>query len=209
MSGRSDRADVVIIDTGGANLGSVRYALERLETRVRVSRDADEIRSASHVIMPGVGAAAWAMNHLHESGLVDLIGTLKQPVLGICLGLQLMFESSAEGDVACLGLMSGRVKALPGGPGLRLPHMGWNQLVWQHDDPLARGFDGSEWFYFVHGYAAPAASAVAISQHGQPFAAIVRRDNFVACQFHPEKSAGAGRRLLENFLQTEPTRSTA
>jgi glutamine amidotransferase len=153
------------------------------------------------VILPGVGAAAWSMNALAEHGLVDVIRGLTQPVLGICLGLQLLFESSDEGETPCLGILPGRVRRLETGPGLRLPHMGWNRLDWRVADPLAAGLDGGEWFYFVHSFAAPADDAVATSGHGREFAAVVRRDNFAACQFHPEKSASAGSRLLKNFLE--------
>ena len=166
-----------------------------------LTRDAAEISAASHVILPGVGAAAWAMNALREHDLVDVIRGLTQPVLGVCLGLQLMFESSEEGDTPCLGLIPGRVTRLPAEPGLRLPHMGWNQLAWKGDDLLARGLNGDEWFYFVHSYAAPAEAAVATSEHGREFAAVVRHNNFAACQFHPEKSAAAGALLLRNFLE--------
>lgn len=193
---------VAIINSGGTNLGSVQNALNRLGVESVLTRDADTIRSASRVILPGVGAAAWSMNALREAGLIDVIQGLTQPVLGICLGLQLLFESSEEGDVDCLGLIPGRVQKLQVDDSLRLPHMGWNQLDWVADDPLAKGLDGSEWFYFVHGFAAPTEHAVATSQHGQPIAAVVRHRNFAACQFHPEKSAGAGARLLRNFLET-------
>ncbi len=192
---------IAVINSGGANLGSVVQALNRLGAESVLTRDVDEVRGASRVILPGVGAAAWSMNALREHGLVDVIRGLTQPVLGVCLGLQLMFESSEEGDTPCLGLIPGRVTRLPAEPGLRLPHMGWNRLAWKADDPLARGLDGHEWFYFVHSYAAPAGSAVATSEHGREFAAIVRRGNFAACQFHPEKSAAAGARLLRNFLE--------
>ncbi|HKL50165.1 MAG TPA: imidazole glycerol phosphate synthase subunit HisH [Wenzhouxiangellaceae bacterium] len=192
---------IAVINSGGANLGSVVQALNRLGAESVLTRDADEIRGASRVILPGVGAAAWSMNALREHGLVDVIRGLTQPVLGVCLGLQLMFESSEEGDTLCLGLIPGRVTRLPAAPGLRLPHMGWNRLTWTAEDPLARGMDGSEWFYFVHSYAAPAAGAVATSTHGREFAAVVRRENFAACQFHPEKSAAAGARVLQNFLE--------
>lgn len=191
---------LAIINSGGSNLGSVQHALHRLGVEPVLTKDGDVIRSADKVILPGVGAAAWAMNALREAGLVEVIRGLRQPVLGICLGLQLMFESSEEGEADCLGLIPGRVNKLQAGDDLRLPHMGWNQLEWVADDPLARGLDGSEWFYFVHGFAAPADHAVAVSQHGQRFAAVVRHNNFTACQFHPEKSAGAGARLLANFL---------
>lgn len=192
---------VAVIDSGGANLGSVVHALGRLGVEGRLTRDAGEIGAAGRVILPGVGAAGWAMNALAGAGLVDVIRGLTQPVLGICLGLQLLFERSEEGDVECLGILPGRVRKLEGGAGLRLPHMGWNRLDWQADDPLARGLDTDAWFYFVHGYAAPVDAAVASASHGQLFAAVVRRGNFAACQFHPEKSAGAGARLLRNFLE--------
>ncbi|MGK7296754.1 MAG: imidazole glycerol phosphate synthase subunit HisH [Candidatus Wenzhouxiangella sp. M2_3B_020] len=192
---------IAVIDSGGANLGSVIQALNRLGAEGVLTRDADVIRGAERVILPGVGAAAWSMNALAEHGLADVIRGLTQPVLGICLGLQLLFESSAEGNTPCLGLVPGRVEKLETGPGLRLPHMGWNQLDWRVDEPLSRGLDGSEWFYFVHSYAAPAEHAVAISRHGRDFAAVIRQGNFAACQFHPEKSAGPGRRILRNFLE--------
>jgi len=191
---------IAVINSGGANLGSVVQALNRLGVESVLSADAAVIRSASRVILPGVGAAGWAMQSLRGHGLVDVIRGLTQPVLGICLGLQLLFESSAEGETECLGVLPGRVERLPAAPGLRLPHMGWNTLQWTAADPLADGLTGEEWFYFVHGYAAPAESAVAVSRHGAPFASVVRRGNFAACQFHPEKSAAAGARLLRNFL---------
>ncbi|MDT8438971.1 MAG: imidazole glycerol phosphate synthase subunit HisH [Wenzhouxiangellaceae bacterium] len=193
---------IAVINSGGANLGSVVQALHRLGADSVLTADAEVIRSASRVILPGVGAAAWAMNALQSRGLDDVIRDLTQPVLGICLGLQLLFESSEEGDCACLGLIPGRVRHLPETPGLRLPHMGWNRLNWQTNDPLAAGLDGDEWFYFVHSYAAPAEAAVATSEHGARFAAVVRHENFVACQFHPEKSAAAGARILQNFLRS-------
>ena len=193
---------IAVINSGGANLGSVVHALNRLGAESVLTRDAAEIRSASRVILPGVGAAAWAMNALREAGLVEVIRELSQPVLGICLGLQLLFERSEEGDAECLGLIPGTVRKLEVRADQRLPHMGWNQLEWTApDDPLARGLSGEEWFYFVHSYAAPVADAVAISEHGQSFAAVVRRGNFAACQFHPEKSAAAGARILANFLE--------
>jgi len=192
---------IAVIDSGGANLGSVVQALNRLGAENVLTRDADVIRQASRVILPGVGAAKWSMNALAAHGLVEVIRGLTQPVLGVCLGLQLLFESSEEGDVPCLGLIPGRVNRLAEAPGLRLPHMGWNRLKWIADDTLARGMDGSEWFYFVHSYAAPAGAAVATSEHGREFAAIVRHENFAACQFHPEKSAAAGALFLRNFLE--------
>jgi imidazole glycerol-phosphate synthase subunit HisH len=194
---------VAVIDSGGANIASVLHALHRLGAEARLTRDPGEIRAAERVILPGVGSAGAAMAQLRAAGLVELIRSLTQPVLGICLGLQLLYESSAEGDVDCLGLIPGRVEKLTVDDSLRLPHMGWNQLDWTvPDDPLARGLGNQDWYYFVHSYAAPVEHVVATSHHGQLFAAVVRRGNFAACQFHPEKSATAGTRLLGNFLAT-------
>ena len=193
---------IAVINSGGANLGSVVHALNRLGAESVLTRDANEIRAASRVILPGVGAAASAMNALREAGLVEVIRGLTQPVLGICLGLQLLFERSDEGDADCLGLIPGSVRKLEVKAGQRLPHMGWNQLTWTDpNDVLGRGLTGREWFYFVHSYAAPLAAATAISEHGERFAAVVRHGNFAACQFHPEKSAAAGATILANFLQ--------
>ena len=200
---RAKPMTVAVINSGGANLGSVVHALRRLGAECTLTRDVDEIRSAERVVLPGVGSAGAAMAALRECGLVEVISELTQPVLGICLGLQLLFERSEEGDTACLGLLPGTVRHLKVNPELRLPHMGWNQLEWQRqDDPLAAGLHGDEWFYFVHSYGAPTDHAVATGRHGQTFAAIVRHNNFAACQFHPEKSAAAGARLLKNFLGT-------
>lgn len=193
---------VAVIDSGGANLGSVVQALNRLGVESLLTRDGRAVQRASHVILPGVGAAAAAMQALRQAALIDTLKSLTQPVLGICLGLQLLFERSDEGNVECLGLLSGRVQPLPQQAGLRLPHMGWNQLDWTVDDPLAQGLDGQEWFYFVHSFAAPVEQAIATSEHAQRFAAVVRSNNFAACQFHPEKSARAGSRLLQNFLSS-------
>lgn len=193
-------AAVAVIDSGGANLGSVVHALNRLGAESLLTRDAEAIRATGRVILPGVGAAAWAMASLREAGLVEVIRDLTQPVLGICLGMQLLFEHSEEGDSPCLGILPGRVRTLEISAGLRLPHMGWNRLTWKSDDPLRRGLDEADRFYHVHSYAASAEGAIAVCEHGRPFAAVVRRNNFAACQFHPEKSARPGARFLENFL---------
>jgi glutamine amidotransferase len=193
--------DVVLIDSGGANIGSVRYALERLGAYARQSADAAEIASADRVILPGVGAAAAGMARLRELGLVDVVRELRQPLLGICLGMQLLFESSEEGDVECLGLLSGRVRRLPAAPGIRVPHMGWNALQRHRDDPLLTGIEGGEQAYFVHSYAAPVTGdTLASCEHGIEFAAVVRRGHRFGAQFHPERSASVGARLFENFL---------
>jgi glutamine amidotransferase len=191
---------VVLLDSGGANLGSVRGAFARLGVAAPVTSDWATIRAATHVLLPGVGAAGAAMARLRDNGLDRLIPTLTQPLLGICIGMQLLFEHSDEGDTPCLGLLPGRVRRLPASPGVRVPHMGWNQLDTVADNPLVAGLAG-QWVYYVHGFAAPVgAHAVASSTHGEAFAAVVQRGRVMGCQFHPERSAAAGRRLLRNFL---------
>lgn len=193
---------LAIIDSGGANIASVRFALQRLGAESTFTADPAQIRSAERVILPGVGAAATAMDHLREQGLVDCIRQLTQPVLGICLGMQLLFDGSDEGDVDCLGLIPGRLKHFPDTPGLRVPHMGWNAATTVREDPLVQGFAERPWFYFVHSYYAPVSEAtIAATHHGLSFSAMVQRDNFRGAQFHPERSADAGAQVLKNFLE--------
>jgi imidazole glycerol-phosphate synthase subunit HisH len=193
--------NVVLIDSGGANIGSVRYAFERLGVDACLTADPEAIRAADRVILPGVGAAQAGMARLRELELVQLIRGLRQPLLGICLGMQLLFDSSDEGDVECLGLIPGRVRRMDGGPGLRVPHMGWNTLQRSRDDALLQGIEDGEHAYFVHGYAAPVSEhTLATTEHGERFAAVVRRGRCWGAQFHPERSASVGARLLQNFL---------
>ena len=201
MSGAS-AIDVVLIDCGGANIGSVRYALERLGVQAQLSADSARISAATHVILPGVGAAAPAMQRLRELDLIETICGLRQPLLGICLGMQLLYESSEEGDVQCLGLLPGRVLKLVESPGIRVPHMGWNTLRIERESALLDGIGNHAYAYFVHGYAAPVdAATLASCTHGHAFSAVVRRDHIHGAQFHPERSAAAGQRLLANFLE--------
>ncbi|KFN46065.1 imidazole glycerol phosphate synthase subunit HisH [Arenimonas metalli] len=196
---------VVLVDSGGANIGSVRYALERLGVSAEMTADAGTILAADRVILPGVGAAAPAMARLQQMNLVDLLRGLRQPLLGICLGMQLLFEGSEEGEVACLGLVPGRVRKMPASPGVRVPHMGWNRLRPTRPDPLLAGVAAGAQAYFVHSFAAPVtADCLASCEHGQPFAAMVRRGNVAGAQFHPERSGAVGARLLQNFLQADP-----
>lgn len=195
--------DVAVVDAGGANLGSVRCALERLGATPRIVRDPDALAGATHVILPGVGAATPAMRLLRERGFDDALRGLQVPLLGICLGMQLLFERSEEGDVACLGLLRGSVRRMPPARGVRVPHMGWNRLRARRASPLLAGIDDGAWAYFVHGYAAPVTSdCVAECTHGTAFAAIVHKGLVAGAQFHPERSAGAGARLLRNFIGT-------
>ena len=195
--------NLVLVDSGGANIGSVRYALQRLGVESRLSADPAEIRAADRVILPGVGAAGPGMARLRELGLVDTLRGLRQPLLGICLGMQLLFESSEEGEVECLGLLPGRIRKLADAPGLRVPHMGWNQLRSLRGNTVIEGIADEAYAYFVHSYAAPVTDdCVAATEHGEPFAAVVARNNVFGAQFHPERSAAVGARLLRNFLET-------
>ncbi|CAN5224360.1 imidazole glycerol phosphate synthase subunit HisH [soil metagenome] len=198
MSNASRR--VVLLDSGGANLGSVQAAFARLGVDAPVSSDPAVIAEATHLVLPGVGAAASAMARLRENGLDKLIPTTTQPLLGICIGMQLLYEGSEEGDTECLGLLPGRVRKLVPSPGVRIPHMGWNQLQAGGAHPLVQGLDGEN-VYFVHSYAAPTDdNTLASCDHGQQFAAVVSRGRVSGAQFHPERSSTAGARLLANFL---------
>lgn len=196
---------LVVVDAGGANLGSVRSALERLGVSAPPTLDADAIAAAGRVLLPGVGAAAPVMRRLREAGLVDLLRGLRVPLLGICVGMQVLYERSEEGDTDCLGLLRGEVRKLRGGAGVRVPHMGWNRLEARRESPLLQGIDGGH-AYFVHGYAADAddPACVASVEHGGHHAALVVRDNIAGAQFHPERSAEVGARLLRNFLDWRP-----
>ena len=194
----------VIIDSGGANLASLQFAFERLGARAHVTANAAEIRAAARVILPGVGAAGDAMKRLHDSGVAALLPTLTQPVLGICLGMQLLFRHSEEGSTDCLGVIPESVRRLKAAPGLPVPHMGWNQLNRLEDDPILEGIGASDYVYFVHSYAAPvSAVTLATTDYGVTVSAVVRKGNFWGAQFHPERSAGTGARLLANFLRIE------
>lgn len=196
-----------IIDYGAGNIRSVANALERAGADYCLTADAAVIQAADHVVLPGVGEAAWAMERLRQRGLDRLVPALRQPVLGICIGLQLMCAGSEEGDVRCLGLFDTEVRrlsAVPDGDGggrLKVPHVGWN-TVEQPRGPLFEGLPGGTFFYYVHSFAADVCAATAArTVYGRPFAAALSCGNFHGVQFHPEKSGAAGARLLENFLR--------
>ena len=194
---------IAIIDSGGANIASVRFALERLGVDSVLTADPAVILAAERVILPGVGAAPVAMAQLARAGLVECIRGLTQPVLGICLGMQLLFERSEEGDTPLLGLVGGTCGAFDPGMGLTVPHMGWNRLLPKGEGrhPLLSGVEDGAHVYFVHSYAAPvSADTVASCSYGVDFTALVARGNFMGAQFHPERSGPVGARILGNFL---------
>jgi glutamine amidotransferase len=198
----SSSTQLAIIDSGGANIASLQLAVERLGVPADLTTDPARLHSASHVILPGVGAAADCMSRLQSAGLVDTIRGLRQPLLGICVGMQLLFESSEEGDVTCLGMLPGRVRRLPNRGDLPVPHMGWNQLEFDTGSPLLNDINVGDYVYFVHSYAAPlTAATLATTNYGESFSAVVQQNNVYGAQFHPERSAQVGAQLLRNFLQ--------
>jgi imidazole glycerol-phosphate synthase subunit HisH len=191
---------VVVVDNGGANTASVLFALERLGAPASLSADAARIAAAPRVILPGVGAARDGMQRLARSGLDSVIRGLRQPLLGICLGMQLLYEGSAEGETDCLALIPGRARRFDTGPDRPVPHMGWNTLA-PSACALLAGIEAGDYVYFVHSYALPPGpDTVATCEYGGRFCAAVSRGNFHGVQFHPERSAAVGARLLANFL---------
>ena len=190
----------VIIDTGCANLASVRFALERLDTPVTVSADASTILSAERIILPGVGSAQAAMAQLEQRNLLSVLPEIEQPLLGICLGMQLLGEYSDEGNTSLPGLLPFTTRRLQ--PGNQpLPHMGWNTLE-PVDHPLFAGIKKGDYVYFVHSYAVAESNfTLAACEYGQRFSAAVGRDNIMGVQFHPERSGKTGTQILKNFLE--------
>ena len=194
---------VAVVSYGAGNVASVQFALERLGATVRLTADPVEIAKAERVILPGVGAAGYAMQRLNALGLVEPLRRFKRPLLGVCLGQQLLFETSAEdGGVDLLGLIPGRVEAIAPAPSRPSPHMGWSRLTIRRPDPLLEGVKDGDWAYFVHGFVCPDGPAtLAAANYGIPVPAVVNSANRWGCQFHPERSAAAGARILKNFLE--------
>lgn len=193
---------IAVIRYGAGNVLSVMNALSRLGCEAVLTDDPEAIRSADKVIFPGVGEASSAMAYLDSHGLSDVIRGLKQPFLGICLGMQLMCSSSEEGDTECLGIFPERVTLFPKGRGYKIPHVGWNTIT-DLSGPLFLDTWEGEYVYFVHSYYVPLTpftSAVA-EYDGMAFSAALEKDNFLGVQFHPEKSADAGERVLRAFLE--------
>ena len=193
--------NLTIIDTGCANLSSVKFAFDRLGIRAEISHDIATIQSADKLLLPGVGTAIAAMENLRQRGLIEVIQNAKQPMLGICLGMQLMSNYSAEGDVNALGLIECSTARLPES-GLPLPHMGWNNVHFAENHPLFADIPQDSHFYFVHSFAiAPNSSTIATCNYGVDFSAAIQRDNFYGVQFHPERSGAMGAQLLRNFVE--------
>jgi glutamine amidotransferase len=192
---------LVIIKYNAGNIQSVLYALERIGVQATVTDDVQQIQSADKVIFPGVGEASTAMNYLKERGLDEVIKNLTQPVLGICLGMQLMCKHSEENDTDCLGIFEEEVKRFKAeGLGFKVPQIGWNN-IFNLKTPLFNGLKENDFCYFVHGYyAALGEHTIATTNYIQPYSSALQKDNFYGVQFHPEKSAIVGEEILSNFL---------
>ena len=192
---------IAIVDYKMGNLRSVENALKRLGAEFTVTSDAAVIRSADRVLMPGVGNAAEAMENLRNAELVNVIRSLRRPVLGICVGMQVMCRHSEEGDVDCLNLFDARVKRFVPAADLKVPHMGWN-TIGNLESKLFKGIEGGEYVYFVHSYYPELCTdTIATSRHGVMFSAALKYETFYGTQFHPEKSGDVGERIIENFLR--------
>ena len=189
---------VAIIDSGGSNLRSVAKAIDRLNKSYVITDIADEIMKASFVILPGVGSARNVMSELKKKNLVDVINNLKQPVLGICIGMQILFEYSAEGNTKCLGLIEGDIQKFDESTDLKVPQMGWNKVTFS--DQKLKKFNN--YYYFANSYYSDIQKhTTATSEYGDIFTSVVEKNNFLGCQFHPEKSSDAGEFFLQYFFQ--------
>lgn len=193
---------ITIVESGGANIASILFALNRLGVNAQLSHDAKQIQKSSHVILPGVGSAGTAMAKLQQYNLLPTLRALTQPVLGICLGMQLLFDYSTEGEVSCLQIIPGKVKKISATAGLSVPHMGWNTFTLCQPQSLLNNIPQTAYVYFVHSYAAPVNEYTAATAcHGESFAAVVQNKNFYGVQFHPERSGKWGTKILKNFLE--------
>ena len=192
---------IAIVDYKMGNLRSVENALRRLGAEFVVTADAEVIKRADRVLLPGVGNAAEAMENLRKAGLVEIIRSLRRPVLGICVGMQVMCRHSQEGDVDCLGIFDSHVKRFEPSQEVKVPHMGWN-TIGNLESKLFKGIDGGEYVYFVHSYYPELCpDTIATTTHGKMFSAALKYENFYGTQFHPEKSGDVGERIIANFLK--------
>jgi glutamine amidotransferase len=192
---------VAIIKYNAGNVQSVLYALKRLGYTAIVTDDEKELRQADKVIFPGVGNAGAAMESLQQAGLDTIIPTLTQPVLGICVGMQLLCNHSQENDTKCLGIINSAVKKFQGSQAVKVPQMGWNS-IYDYKSDLLKGLPDNAFVYYVHSYYAELCEeTIATTDYVQPYSAIIQKNNFYGVQFHTEKSADVGDKILSNFLE--------
>ena len=195
------KSSIAIVNAGGSNISSLTFALDRIKASYITTNQASQIEDSSHIILPGVGAANDAMDKLRKSNLIEVIRNLKQPTLGICLGMQLLLDHSMENDIDCLSIIKGRCKAFSQQDKYPVPHMGWNKVNFNTPSPLTEGLDSDDYFYFVHSYYVPITNAsIGITDYSESFASMIQKDNFYGTQFHPEKSSDQGSRLLRKFI---------
>lgn len=192
---------IAIVNAGGSNISSLTFALDRIKASYITTNQIAQIEDSSHVILPGVGAANDAMDKLKKSNLIEVVRNLKQPTLGICLGMQLLLDHSMENNVNCLSIVEGRCKAFSQQDKCPVPHMGWNNVNFNKASPLTEDLDNDDYFYFVHSYYAPITnSSIGVTDYSESFASIIQKDNFYGTQFHPEKSSDQGSKLLRTFI---------
>jgi glutamine amidotransferase len=195
------KSSIAIVNAGGSNISSLTFALDRIKASYITTNQIAQIEDSSHVILPGVGAANDAMDKLKKSNLIEVVRNLKQPTLGICLGMQLLLDHSMENNVNCLSIIEGRCKAFSQQDKCPVPHMGWNNVNFNKPSPLTEDLDNDDYFYFVHSYYAPITnSSIGVTDYSESFASIIQKDNFYGTQFHPEKSSDQGSKLLRTFI---------
>ena len=192
---------VTIVDSIGSNLASLIFALNRIGSSFEITDEIDVLNKASHIILPGVGAAKNAMTKLKQRKLIDEISKLTKPTLGICLGMQIFMEASDEDDAKCLGIISNTCRPFENNRDYPVPHMGWNKVSFNRDSVLTKNLKDDDYYYFVHSYYVPICSeTIGVSSYPIEFSAVVQKDNFFGTQFHPEKSGLSGSKILQNFI---------
>jgi len=192
---------VAIVDSIGSNLASLIFALNRIGSSFEITDEIDVLNKASHIILPGVGAAKNAMTKLKQRKLIDEISKLTKPTLGICLGMQIFMDASDEDDAKCLGIISNTCRPFENNKDYPVPHMGWNKVRFNRDSVLTKNLKDDDYYYFVHSYYVPICSeTIGVSSYPIEFSAVVQKDNFFGTQFHPEKSGLSGSKILQNFV---------
>ena len=192
---------VAIVDSIGSNLASLIFALNRIGSSFEITDEIDVLNKASHIILPGVGAAKNAMTKLKQRKLIDEISKLTKPTLGICLGMQIFMEASDEDDAKCLGIISNTCRPFENNRDYPVPHMGWNKVRFNRDSVLTKNLKDDDYYYFVHSYYVRICSeTIGVSSYPIEFSAVVQKDNFFGTQFHPEKSGLSGSKILQNFV---------